>query len=276
MKKTLHIFFSALLILAACTREPVSAPDWVSASFTVETDADATKAVGDASLVDHLTVLAYDQHGKYLDYITFTCTQDSPGRFSAKARLVRGIEYTLLFFAQKEGSYQLSSSGELAITGNSVASDASRDAFYAVTRVVAGEAAALSVSLSRVFALLRFVSSPADQIVAWEEHRLQGIQCGVVLENVPKKINLLTGATEGTYKVEYSLAAAPSEEEMAFVFVPAGESEFRVNAVVTVKVDDFTSIRNITGIPLRRNCRTKIEGDFLTTEGTRDINLENN
>jgi hypothetical protein len=272
MKTYLRIFFSALLILVSCTREPL-AEEGVETVFSLVADNADTKAVGDASAVDQLSVLAWDKDGNSLDYLTFTCTQDGPGRFSAKARLVRGVEYTLLFFAQKEGTYTLGKDGCLNLSGFGATSDAARDAFSAVLKMKAGESSTLSLSLRRPFALLRFVSSPADQQVAWEEHRLDGIRSRVELENVPNKLNLLTGAVEGSVKASFAEADAPAEGEMAYVFVPAGETESLVNAVVTVTAEDFASVRQITGIPLRRNHVTKIEGDFLTTEGVLDINL---
>ena len=274
MKYTLHIFFSAFLILVACSKEPVSAPEWVTTSFTVETDAAATKAVGDASRIDDLTVLAYDKAGKYLDYITFTCTQSSEGRFSAKGRLVRGVEYTLLFFAADQQIYDLNTDGTLSLSGNFwELNDGSRDAFSAVKKLVGGESASLTVSLKRPFALLRFVSSQADQAEARKNGRTSGIKCKVVLDKVPGKLNLLTGAVEGSEKPAFAEASAPSSSEMAFVFLPAGDTKTYINGEVTVTVGNFTSVRKISNIPLQRNCQTKLEGDYLTTKGSLDISL---
>lgn len=273
MRKTLLFFFSAVLLFAACSKEPVS--EWEYTSFAVNIDEEpAVKAAGDASHVDELLVKAFDQNGKYLDYISFTCTRITPGHFEAKGRLVRGEEYTLLFFAQKGQTYALGSDGSLSLQDFGPASDATRDAFYAVKKVVAGESEDLSVSLKRPFALLRFVSSAADQEVAWEQHRLQGIRSRVELENVPNRMNLLTGAVSGSVKAVFAMADAPDEGDIAFVFFPAGESKSLVNALVSVTVDDFTSVRKINSIPVRRNCQTKLEGDFLTTEGTLEITLD--
>lgn len=273
MRKTL-LFFSAVLLFAACSKEPVSTPEWVNTLFTVETDAAATKAVGDASRIDDLTVLAYDKAGKYLDYITFTCTQSGEGRFSAKGRLVRGVEYTLLFFAAEQQIYDLNTDGTLSLSGNfGGLNDGSRDAFSAVKKMVGGESASLSVSLKRPFALLRILSSQADQATAQAKGRTSGVKCQVVLDKVPNKMNLLTGAVEGSVQASFAQVSANSAPELAFVFLPAGESKIYINGVVTVTADTFTSVRNIANIPLRRNCQTKLEGDFLTTQGSLDINL---
>ena len=87
-------------------------------------------------------------------------------------------------------------------------------------------------------------------------------------------MNLLTGAVSGSVKAVFAMADAPDEGDIAFVFFPAGESKSLVNALVSVTVDDFTSVRKINSIPVRRNCQTKLEGDFLTTEGTLEITLD--
>ena len=276
MKKYLPIFFSVIMLLASCAKEPTTLPGLVSATFTVSADEAPVKGVGDATLADQLTVLAYDKAGNYLDYINFTCTQTGQGTFTATARLVRGQEYTLLFFAQKSGSYTLGNDGTVTFPAVCATSDASRDAFYAVKEVTAGETTESSVALKRPFALLRFVSSQADQNVAREEHRLNGIRSQVALDKMPQKMNLLTGAVEGSVQFGFSEADASTSQEIAFVFIPAGETKTYIKATVTVTAGSFTSVRKIANIPVQRNRQTKIEGDFLTTEGTLDITLENN
>lgn len=276
MRKTLLFFFSAVLLFAACSKEPVSDAEWVNISFTVETDAAATKTVGDASRIDDLTVLAYDKAGNHLDYIAFTCIYNGDGRFSARGRLVRGVEYTLLFFAAEQQVYDLHTDGTLTFSDFGQLNDGARDAFSAVKKVVGGESASLSVSLKRPFALLRVLSSQADQATAQAKGRTSGVKCQVVLDKVPNKMNLLTGAVEGSVQASFAQVSAYSAPELAFVFLPAGESKIYINGVVTVTADTFTSVRNIANIPLRRNCQTKLEGDFLTTEGSLDITLETN
>ena len=275
MRKTLLFFFSVVLMFAACSKEPVSDSEWVNTFFTVETDAAATRAVGDASLIDNLTVLAYDKAGNYLAYVTFTCNYNGDGRFSARGRLVRGVEYTLLFFAA-DRVYDLDTDGTLTFPDFGHLNDDTRDAFSAVKKVVGGESASLSVSLKRPFALLRILSSQADQAAAQAKGRTSGVKCQVVLDKVPNKMNLLTGAVEGSAQASFDQVSAYSAPELAFAFLPAGESKIYINGVVTVTAGTFTSVRNITNIPLRRNCQTKLEGDFLTTEGSLDIPLETN
>ncbi len=277
MKKSLPNFFFALgaaLLLSACGKESISRPQWAETSFSLTLE--AVKSAGDGADADHLAVLPFDKDGNPLDDISFTCTQSGPGRFTAQARLVKGVEYTLLFFAQKGETYSLDRDGTLSLPGFGALNDASRDAFSAVQTVVGGASSSLSLSLRRPFALLSLVSSQADQAAAQEQGRSAEVRVGLVLEGVPDRMNLLTGAVEGSVQASFPAASAPSSQDLAFCFLPAGESKALVKAAVTVTAGDFTSVRNLENLPLRRNCRTCITGDFLTTEGSLDINLENN
>jgi len=256
-------------LLAGCSREPAVSETEVSFSVQV---GDLVKAAWDGSSADQLQVQVYDGQGTFLDYIPVTTSRTAAGQFSVKARLVRGVSYTFLFFAGKEGVYPLGQDGVLALPSAMATSDPSADAFYAVTQVVAKEGQALSVTLRRPFALLRFLPTDWDKAT---ERGLTGISSQVVLEHVPDRINLLTGAVSGDARVILEEAPSPSTgEEVAYAFVFAQEAVDYIGVSLSVSAGSFSSVRNLADVPVFRNRQTVLKGDYFTTEGTLDITLD--
>lgn len=262
MKKIPHILLLAA-VLAGCTKE-ARQQDWVAADFSVTPDRTAVKSVGDASLVDQLEIKAYDRNGNYLDYIHFSCTQLGNGDFTAKGSLLRGETYTLLFFAQTAGTYTVGEDAVLRQASGIPASTPSMDAFYAVQEVTGGADEKIYVTLKRPFALLHFVS---DQARTGARSRLN-------LNHVPTSMNLLSGQVEGSGNVSFTEETCPSETEVAFAFVLAPETLSRIGASIRVSYGEFDAERILNNIPLRRNYETFLRGDYFTTEGPLEVEID--
>lgn len=272
MKKSLHMVLAlaAALLCCGCAKDTVRE---VEVSFFVSSGLPEVKSAGDASQADQLIVRAYDSADRYLDYIPFTVTRSGNG-FSVKGTFVRGEEYTLLFFAQKSGTYTVETDGMLVVEDYGAVSDESRDAFYAVEEVVADDrlaASGLSVTLKRLFALLQFTSSQEDKAHSDAAGLTADAWCRVELDRVPDRVNLLSGEVQGS--VRTTLGAGRCGQDVAFAFILAGAAESRIDATVEVVSGAFSSTRIVTDIPVRRNCRTTVKGDYFTTEGTLEISL---
>lgn len=257
MGKHRHILFLLLtLLLCGCAKDN-GKDQWVRLQLPVALEQTAVKS-GSISLVDQLEVKAYDQDGNYLDYIRFSCSRTGDGEFSAQGTLLRGETYTLLFFAQTAGTYDIGPNGILRQATDVPASCATLDAFYAVETVTAGADDKLRVLLKRPFALLHFAGDPVPA----------GARSQITLNAVPASVNLLSGETTGSVTVRFSEAPCPSAAEAAFAYVLAPEEEIRIGAEIGLSAGDFRASRILRNIPVRRNYETTLRGDYFTTEGT--------
>ncbi len=262
MGKNRHILLLLLtVLLSGCARE-AGQESWVTLRFPVALEQTPVKG-GSISLIDQLEVKAYDRDGKYLDYIRFICSRTGDGEFSARGTLLRGETYTLLFFAQTAGTYAVGPDGILQQASDVPTSCPTLDAFYAVEKLTAGADDILRVLLKRPFALLHFVTA--------EDH--PDARSQLTLDHVPASMNLLTGQISGSTALRFTEAPCPSATEVAFAYILAPENEIRIDAGIHVTAGEFRSERILQNIPVRRNYETTLRGDYFTTGGTLETDV---
>ena len=206
--KKLFYFLSvtaALAFAASCAKEadidPVKGSDKVDVSYVVGLDKGiATKALGDGLSADELLVKVFDKDGTLLTLEPSKVEKDpnNPLQFIVTMRLVRNVEYKVLFWAQKEGAYTsaFSTDGKTVTISSSTANDDTKDAFYAIetVKIENDEVLNKSVNLYRPFAMIRLGSIAADYTGAG----LTDIKSKVTVEKAYTAINLV----EGTFTPE--------------------------------------------------------------------------
>ena len=289
----LFSFVAALALTASCNKpEPQKFDDGITATFNVTLPGDeiATKAISDGTQATQLLFRVYDADGHSLSELDQTVTV-SGKKATVTAKLVRGVAYKIVFWAQKPGTYTIAN-GKVTIPNNTLAammnSDA-YDAFYALKEISAQDADfSANVTLYRPFAQLNVGASAEDIATAQASSVDVGsnLKTAFTIKGVKNTLDLLTGAVSGSVDVNYNTVVAPSDNittkdnvtyrRIAMVYVLAGTQSS--TAPVTIKVNskqnssvDVAFSREVPNVPLRRNHRTNIVGEIFSLTGTFNV-----
>ena len=210
--------------------------------------------------------------------------------------LVKDVEYSFTFWAQSPGKYTSlfsSDSKELTLTADflkSMMNDDSFDAFFTKDKFKVTEAFVKDETLTRPFAQLNVGALAGDFTVAQNSGIAvdETMTTGYVI-SVPNKLNILTGEIDAARTdVEMTLAAHPVDPEylvvagtsydyVAMAYVLAGEKELQD---VTLKLKtlqngtDLEISRSVANVPLQRNYRTNILGNFFSVKGQFNITVD--
>lgn len=308
MRKSLCFLagLGAIVIAASCNKKAASVEE-SEVVFQIEISQDpSTKVdgVSEAALVDTLNVFVFDADSSYISTIVPTVTKTDQTHYNVKIRLLNNVTYHFAFFAQKKGTYAFSSDKKtIAIdyTGMSANSDAS-DAFFAhINGYTVSGSFTRSVTLSRPFAQINFGAVKADyqaaaaSQVAFDET----LNTAITVKQAPTVLNLLSGEVSAPTDVSFlpavymgntaasaNLTVTPEAfpgatpvRYMGMVYILADAETASTLSKVTMSISGlqngsaFSSSRDVTNVPVRRNFRTQIVGNVFTDEGTFNITL---
>jgi len=308
MKRVLYAFaaLAVLLQVASCNKSASSGND-VEMAFNVSfTQLPATKVdgVSEAANIDVLDVFVYDAAGTYLANVVPTVTKTDQTHYTVKMRLINNVTYNFVFFAQKSGTYTYAADKKTitinysAITANSDLADA----FYArVNNFTVSSTFSQAVTLTRPFAQINFGSVKTDYLsaeasqVAFDDN----LKTAITVKQAATKLNLLTGVASdpadvtflpGVYMGKASASATLTVNETSFpgatpvrymgmVYILANPESATTLTKVSLGINGlqngnaFSSTREVTNVPVRRNYRTQIVGNVFTDEGTFNVTI---
>lgn len=306
MKRLVFLFsvIAALAITACCTREAEESFDanLVTATFNVSMPGDiATKAISDGTQATELLFRVFDINDQHLSSLDQTVAV-SGKKATVTAKLVRGVTYKFVFWAQKPSRYTLAddSNGHLAVTlsANTLASmmnDDSFDAFYAM-KTLAPQTAdfAENITLYRPFAQIN-VGASADDIATAQANAIDlssYLKTAFTIKGVKNSLDLLTGKASGSVDVTYTAKVAPTDNiithdgatfrRIAMVYVLAPEDQSAtVQTSLNVQTKQSGSIevnfsREVPNVPVLRNHRTNIVGELFSLEGAFNVVIDEN
>ena len=307
MKKTLiGLLAMSVLLTTSCLKESVlsqGAGDEVVVSFTTSLrETPKTKALGnDAGSVDKLEVAVYKEtEGEVELVMTKTVTEFNDGAEGTKSAevtvtLIKGQTYRVAFWAQDADytAYEFNAeTSEVSINYENVkANTASADAFFASTEVEVTGSFSKAVTLSRPFAQINFLTSASD-LEAAAAVGVNPVNSSVTASGVASTFNVLTGVAEdvvtgdvtyqtqpihkvtveGNQVFESATIAAKDAQyyylATAYVLVPTAEEGATEEPTVTatMTVDNCEPV-NVGPLTVKRNYRTNVYGDFLTSQG---------
>ena len=287
MRRLFHIFVAIIAAAAtsACNKQADSGDAGpVDATFSVSIG-QKTKAFADGSKVDKLYVGIYAL-GENNSFTWVADNSDSPASVSGgkatvtfNGKIVKGLSYKVVFWAQKEGAPYIIDWSKTVKTGPVVkaltegnANDESRDAFYGVydTGVVTGNIDQKSIVLKRPFAQINLLV-PKDNIT----EQSASVSSSMNIAQAPTVLNLATSAT--SLPADWSLSAASIDEPafgsyasthkyMAMNYVLVDQSDtpslydLKVSVLAGVQSCNDLSIPNV---PLKANTRTNIIGSIF-------------
>lgn len=298
MKRFLLLFtFVAALLTAGCSKpEPQKFENGITATFNVTLPGEIdTKAISDGNQATELLFRVFDSENRLLSDLNQS-VQVSGKRATVTAKLVRGVKYQFVFWAQKPGQFTISDAN-LTISANKLSTMMNNDAFdafYAFKAVDPKEEDfSADVTLYRPFAQINVGASAADIAVA-QANKVDvagNLKTSYTIKGVKNTLNLLTGAVSGSENVTYTAATAPTDNitatdgsayrRIAMVYVLAAPQSATVPVTVNVQSKQNSSVnvnfsREVPNVPVRRNHRTNIVGEIFSLQGTFNVLVDAN
>lgn len=305
MKKLLYSLaaLATLLFAAGCAKEQLPQDgrdgDLVEATFQVAlSNQAATKVdgVSEAANVDELDVFVYDKNGDWLNTLIPAVTKVDQTHYTVTMKLIRNVQYSFVFFAQKSGTYTFADNKKTIMIDYTAGrtNDDTRDAFYAVEKDYTVTAAfSKDITLTRPFAQINFGSVASDYAAAVASKVAfdATLTTKITVKQAPSVLNLLDGTTGtpvdvafqanryqgGTLNVSGTTDTPVRYMAMAYVLASSGSA---TATTVTLDVagkqngNEVDIQHNIANVPFQRNYRTNIFGDVFSVNGQFNVTTD--
>ena len=221
----------------------------------------------------------------------------SGGRTTLNLTLVKNVVYDFIFWAQspdvagQEPMYDLTSfysDGKVRVNYNVSANNDNRDAFYARRPIDTSSPDLSPVLLQRPFAQINFAAADYDELKYMELHT--ALESGAVINGLPDVLDCCSGevsssTSDGTYvNASFLSAAVPSGEDeyvtvsntrcgyVGMNYVLSSEDGETITLTADFKSGDSEwSTGLVTNIPIERNHKTFIFGNFFVEQTILDI-----
>ena len=316
MKKLIYcaLALAAGLFAASCQQEnlePVAGENY-TVTYTVEAPMDAqTKAIADGLNVNELIYEVWwtsadgtrdlkDAQRLY-QAKTVMVERNGVNKGTVTLNLVKDQHYTILFWAQKEGTGVYNTTDLVNVYYNNLdpeayyANDDALAAFYAVDFVNDGIAKNSTVTLKRPFAQVNLATlNERDPKNNTEEHPLDYsitlVNSKMTLKQVPTKFNVATSAVSEPKDFEFAYHVVPSTEVyttdegteyyyagMNYVFAGANlELTYDIQTRLNGSEQLATITNTIPNVPVKENYRTNIVGNLLTSKTDYEVIVDAN
>ena len=274
-----------MLFATSCQESLVEPQLGGTTTFTVQVpDQMGTKAIGGHDLVDKLYVEVYAQGATENVIYETTAGKEQDGSFKVSMNLIQDQHYSIIFWAQKEGAYEV---GDLRNIPMNVShhNNESGAAFYAYLGDFVPSGTTQTVTLKRPFAQLNLGTTPASLKTDVQSDSLILFKSYIKVGNIATSFNTVKGYGEGSQPVEFLLASVPADEKLyvagekyyyvSMDYLPiAGDNEalVTVNATITLNNENGPVVsHDFTNVPVKENYRTNIVGNLISS--TTDFNV---
>lgn len=293
MNKILKLLAAATLIAlttAACQKEKLFDSQTAgeeTVTFTVKTDAAATKATADndglGAGLTRCLVAVYMKTGNSAEPYKLYDTPATTGsglNYTFTVNLIRKQTYQIVVWADKgETVYDVNEGLTLVTrkTGDVACNSDAYDAFYASTEFVQGTTTSTAITAKRPFAQLNLITKDLNE----------NFQPGAVsvTYSSPQSFNPFDGTvsadmTEVTYTAdspyynpETVTTATQHTLVMNYLFAAEGDQTILPSVKMTAKLTVDAKIE-IANVPVQRNYRTNIIGNLLTEQTDYTITVD--
>lgn len=290
-KKLLKSFaVAAMSVLAlACAKEQVGPGEgaMVEATFSVDVPGVgvSTKGLSDAASVNELVFDAFRTQNDTVSIKGFRqVVAVENGRATIQVKLIKGQNYRFVFWAQKanNGYYNTDNLSHITVDySKALANDSSLDAFFAKEEVSnVQNPLSKTIILKRPFAQVNYVT---------KEELGEGLhieQSQITVKNALTSFNPLRNKLSGAKDVTFNYNAVPTEKLLiggieynylatAFILAKNDNSKDIVDVEAKFKANKGYSITVSTpGIPCQRNYRTNVIGNFMSVDGTYNVEID--
>jgi len=292
MNKNLFKTFAiaAMAVMAgACAKEQVGSADGETVEMTFNVDVPettiTTKGLSDAAQVDELVFDAFRNQNdtEPIEGLRQVVAVEN-GRATIKVKLIKGQNYRFVFWAQKanNGYYNTDNLSNITVDySQALANDSSLDAFFAkedVTNVQ--NPISKTIILKRPFAQVNYVT---------KEELGEGLyitESQITVKNALTSFNPLRNKLSVAKDVTFNYNAVPTEKLLiggieynylatAFILAKSGSSKDIVDVEAKFKANKGYSVTVSTpGLPCQRNYRTNVIGNFMSVDGTYNVEID--
>lgn len=290
-KKLLKSFAAAAMsVLAiACAKEQVGPGEgaMVEATFSVDVPGVdvSTKGLSDAASVNELVFDAFRTQNDTVSIKGFRqVVAVENGRATIQVKLIKGQNYRFVFWAQKanNGYYNTDNLSHITVDySKALANDSSLDAFFAKEEVSnVQNPLSKTIILKRPFAQVNYVT---------KEELGEGLhieQSQITVKNALTSFNPLRNKLSGAKDVTFNYNAVPTEKLLiggieynylatAFILAKNDNSKDIVDVEAKFKANKGYSVTVSTpGLPCQRNYRTNVIGNFMSVDGTYNVEID--
>lgn len=293
-KKLLKSFAAAAMsVLAlACAKEQVG-PDgaMVEATFSVDVPGVevSTKGLSDAASVNELVFDAFRSLNdtEPIEGLRQVVAVEN-GRATIQVKLIKGQNYRFVFWAQKanNGYYNTDNLSNITVDyKNALANDSSLDAFFAKEEVTnVQNPISKTIILKRPFAQVNYVTK--EELSEGLYIKESQITVKNALTSFNPLRNKLSGAKDAQQDVTFQFNAVPTEKLLingteynylatAFILAKSDNSKDIVDVEAKFKTNNGRSVTVSTpGLPCQRNYRTNVIGNFMSVDGTYNVEID--
>ena len=283
------IAFAALALVAgACAKDNEKLEGPSTVTFEVSTPEIATKAIGDGMTATKLYYQVFDADGNVIDGLGVQSKDLVSGKTSVSFQLIKDQTYNFVFWAQTAEAGYYTVTDLRTITANyegKNSNDENFDAFFAVEKAITiNGPITKTVTLKRPFAQINVATTgvlKAGETTVNVD--FTGATSAVTVKGVPTVFSPLTDELSSPVNALQFASAAIPEGNFAvtgstetykylavnYVFAPVDGTVYDVEAALNVAGKDVTV--KVPSVPAKRNYRTNIYGNLLTT--TADFNV---
>ena len=205
-------------------------------------------------------------------------------RATIQVKLIKGQNYRFVFWAQKanNGYYNTDNLSNITVDySNALANDSSLDAFFAKEEVRnVQNPISKTIILKRPFAQVNYVT---------KEELGEGLhieQSQITVKNALTSFNPLRNKLSGAQDVTFDYNAVPTEKLLiggieynylatAFILAKSDNSKDIVDVEAKFKANKGYSVTVSTpGLPCQRNYRTNVIGNFMSVDGTYNVEID--
>ena len=273
----------AVLSLSACSNDDyLLQTDGESVSITFRPTLGSeinTRAIGDATGIDRLTVAVYEGTQTLSKKFSFSEEWDIVKRNGIALTLIEGHSYKILFWAEnsENSAYNITDDGRVVVDyddyiNGGFAKMEEMDAFFGISSITVGSQKIENngeIKLSRPLAQLNFADNATQPEVG--THKTI-----VTFHGIASSFNPFTGAVEMSNTDQaFVFTDFPTETLMVegstyyylssnYLFAPQ-TGTVNISATIDVQNTDGTSIKTIelSGITLEKNKKTNVTGSIV-------------
>ena len=276
MKKLFYISLVLSFFFASCSKE---AGNGLTETVVVNLSPEipgmmATRAVNDLTV--NKLVCAVFEKGEEVEALRKTIDITDPTMISYTPRLVKGRTYNVVFWAMKDGNYDVTDLTAIVRSSTGSSDEADYDAFTVTTNITVESSETIAVTLTRPLAQLNIGVTKEDWNAVVALGQTPG-STSISYESYDAFNALTGGLLMRNYGIITRTDDAPREELRVaentyislgsfFVLLPETQEQ-TLDIMFTILDTDDQSIREdvfIPHIPVQRNHKTNVVGGLLT------------
>jgi len=275
MKNLIYLLIAPPLFFTSCQNdEQAVSEETVQVSFTAELPQQMGTRASSALSVDKVYCAVFE-NGEEIQNLRGEIGITEGQNIVFAPRLIKGRTYDIVFWASKDGSYNVTDM--TAITRNASIPEADYDAFTATTEITVEGNHSEGITLKRPIAQLNMGVTPEDWNGVANPNTFNMEPSTITLKIDGKStFNALTGNATGTeseitYNLSVSGAGFTCKENtyksIAMCYVLAESEKQNINITYSIYDENGNAIqedRQIIHVPLQMNYATYVVGGLLT------------